>query len=102
MTTCNTDAAPSAMVPKAPLHPENDRPDASTVPTPAGTGVETRGSLNQFRAMGGSAVDAFNSIILRETLATVWCQNTEEDTQTKRIGAVGAALTLLWQFKGTF
>jgi hypothetical protein len=76
MTTPNTEAAPNAMVPNAPPPPEGGRPNVSTVPTPAGTGVEIKGSLNQFRQMGGSAVDAFNSIILRETLATVWCQNT--------------------------
>jgi len=59
------------MVPTAPLHPEMDRPNVSTVPTPTGTGVEIRGSLNQFRQMGGSKVDDFNNIILRETLSTM-------------------------------
>jgi hypothetical protein len=92
MTTCNTGAAPNAMVPKAPLHPEKDRPNVSTVPTPAGTEVEIRGSLNQFRQMGGSKVDDFNNIILRETLSTVWCPNTEDDNQSKRVAAVAAAL----------
>jgi hypothetical protein len=92
MTTFNTQAAPNPVVPSAPPTLANERPSVATVPTPAGTGVEIKGSLNQFRQMGGSALDAFNSIILRETLATVWCPNTEEDTQTKRVGAVAAAL----------
>src|SRR3954451_17739525 len=92
MTTCNTGAAPNAMVPRAPLHPEKDRPTVSTEPTPAGTGVETRGSLNQFRQMGGSKVDGFNNIILRETLSTVWCPNTEDDNQSKLMATVAAAL----------
>src|SRR4051812_4233623 len=92
MTTCHTGAAPNAMVPTAPLHPEMDRPNVSTVPTPAGTGVEIKGSLNQFRQIGGSKVDDFNNIILRETLSTVWCPNTEDNNQSKRVATVAAAL----------
>ena len=92
MKTCNSEAVPNTMVPSASPLQKKDRAGVSTVPTPAGTGVEMRGSLNQFRQMGGSPVDAFNNIILRETLAAVWCQNTEEDTQAKRVGAVAAAL----------
>jgi hypothetical protein len=92
MTTCHTGAAPNATVPKAPLHPGKHRPNVSTVPTPAGTGVEIGGSLNQFWQMGGSKVDDFNNIILRETLSTVWCPNTEHDNHSKRVATVAAAL----------
>jgi hypothetical protein len=74
-------------------HPiQRQEPGNSTMPTRDGTKVEIRGSLDQLRQVGGSPVDAFNSILLRETLATVWCQNTEDDTQSKRFGAVAAAL----------
>ena len=46
----------------------------------------------QFRDMGGSAVDDFNNVILRETLGTIWVPGTEQDGQNKRVLAVMAAL----------
>jgi hypothetical protein len=86
------DAEPAALLPSAnPVLDDND-PHISSVPTASGPTIEIKTTLNHFRKMGGSKVDAFNNIILRETLATVWCQNTEEDTQTKRVGAVAAGL----------
>lgn len=87
------DAPPRAGVPSGCSAIDEERPLVSTVPTTVGTGAQIKDSLYLLRQMGGSKVDAFNSVILRETLSTVWCPNTEDDNQAKRVATVAAALS---------
>ncbi len=51
-----------------------------------------RGGPNAFASVGGSRVETFNNVLLREALATIWVPSNEEDGQTNRIQAVMAAL----------
>lgn len=55
-------------------------------------GAEIKATPEAFAAVGGSTWDAFNLVILRETLGTVWIPGNEQDGQTNRIQAAMAAL----------
>ena len=52
---------------------------------------ETDGG-NPFRPFGGSASPRFNSVLLRETLATVWVPGGPHDGEAQRTAAVAMAL----------
>jgi hypothetical protein len=86
------DVTPNALAPRANGVPDNENLRVSSVPTACGPKVKIEGSPNPFCRMGGSKVPGFNSVIVRETLPTVWCPNTENDDQDKRALAVMTAL----------
>lgn len=54
--------------------------------------AEVAGSRKAFTSVGGSQVEPFNMIILREALGAIWVPKSEEDGQKNRIKAVMAAL----------
>jgi hypothetical protein len=68
------------------------RPPSPDKTPPTGSVAKPEAAANPFHVMGGSKYADFNHVILRETLATMWFTDTENDTQSMRMGAGMAAL----------
>jgi hypothetical protein len=72
---------------------QREQPAALDVrPGESGRSVAIDGDRSSFAAVGGSQSEAFNSTILRETLATIWVPGGENDGMVQRTRAGYAAL----------
>ena len=73
-------------------------PGALTEPPPEGevamatTDSEGRSAVQLFRTISGSKSMSFNSVLLRETLATIWVPGNDDDGMNRAIQAAAAAL----------
>ncbi len=87
-----TDERPNGTAPPAETHPMLGA-DAVTSQVPGQQArIDANGS-NPFRHLGGSTSSTFNSVLFRETMATVFVPGGEErDASARRIAATSAAL----------
>lgn len=58
----------------------------------ATTDSEGRPTVQLFRTISGSKSQSFNSVVLRETLATVWMSDNDDEGRNRAIQATAAAL----------
>jgi hypothetical protein len=74
--------------------PKQARHSANAKQTPEKLTVQTipKEASEAFARMGGSVDTAFNLVLLRETIPTVWVPGIEEDGQDQRMRAVMVAL----------
>lgn len=65
---------------------------APAAPPGPGKAPPEQGANNPFKELGGSASPAFNGVMLRQVLPTVWSPKSEHDGDAQRIPAVARAL----------
>ncbi len=78
---------PVAALPAALIDPPPDGEAAN-----ASTDSDGNPTVQLFRTISGSKSLSFNSVLLRETLATIWVPGNDDDGMNKAIQAAAAAL----------